>query len=170
MTSTGPLQPDDRISTGLSGLDEVLDHLRIGDNVVWRVSDLNDYRRFVLPFMQQVVAGISPGVPVISFATGNPQLLPLLAEAEPQIVGVDWRIELAAAWDMVGDRFAVQGNLEPAVLLARQTEIKQRTKAVLQQAAGRRGHIFNLGHGVLPQTPPENARALVEMVHDMSAR
>jgi uroporphyrinogen decarboxylase len=130
----------------------------------------DDYRRYVLPFMREIIAGISPGVPVISFATGNPQLLPLLAEAGPQVVGVDWRIDLATAWQIVGHDHAVQGNLDPMVLLAQGEEIVRRTQSILDQAAGRAGHIFNLGHGVLPQTPPENARALVDAVHELSAR
>jgi uroporphyrinogen decarboxylase len=129
-----------------------------------------DYRRFVLPFMKEIIAGVTPGVPVISFATGNPQLLPLLTEAGPQVVGVDWRIDLATAWEMVGHDRAVQGNLDPLVLLADREEIAARAKAILDQAAGRPGHVFNLGHGVLPQTPPENARALVEIVHELSRR
>lgn len=130
----------------------------------------DDYRRFVLPTMKQILSGITPGVPVISFATGNAQLLPLLAEAGPHVVGVDWRIELADAWEMIGNDFAVQGNIEPAVLLADQSEIERRTAAVLDQVAGRPGHIFNLGHGVLPQTPPANARAMVDFVHEHSSR
>jgi uroporphyrinogen-III decarboxylase len=86
------------------------------------------------------------------------------------VVGVDWRIDLATAWEMVGHDRAVQGNLDPLVLLADREEIAARAKAILDQAAGRPGHVFNLGHGVLPQTPPENARALVEIVHELSRR
>jgi uroporphyrinogen decarboxylase len=130
----------------------------------------DDYRQCVLPFMGQVIAGITPGVPIISFATGNPQLLPLLAEAGAQVIGVDWRVRLDDAWRMIGPDRAIQGNLDPLVLLADQSEIRRQASAILQQAAGRPGHIFNLGHGVLPQTPVENARALVEMLHELSAR
>jgi uroporphyrinogen decarboxylase len=141
----------------------------------------DDYREFVLPFVRQVVAGVSPGVPVISFATGNPQLLPLLAEAtrhpeEPAagcpaaVIGADWRVRLEDAWQMIGHDRAIQGNLDPMALLADVSEIRRRAVDILQQAAGRPGHIFNLGHGVLPQTPVDNARALVEIVHACSAR
>jgi uroporphyrinogen decarboxylase len=130
----------------------------------------DDYRTFVLPHVQKVIAGITPGVPIISFATGNPQLLPLLAEGGASVIGVDWRVRLADAWQMIGEDRAIQGNLDPMSLLAERAEIERRTADILQQAAGRPGHIFNLGHGVLQQTPPENARALVDMVHELSGR
>lgn len=130
----------------------------------------DDYRQFVLPFMRQVIAGIAPGVPVISFATGNPQLLPLLAEALPTVVGVDWRVRLDEAREMIGLDRAIQGNLDPTALLADAKELRRRTAEVLDQAAGRSGHIFNLGHGVLPQTPVANARAVVDIVHELSTR
>ncbi len=131
---------------------------------------VDDYRRYVLPYVTQVVRGITPGVPVINFATGNPQLLPLLAEAGAAVIGVDWRIRLDDAWQMIGHDRAIQGNLDPMSLLADDTELRRRTIEVLEQAAGRPGHIFNLGHGVLPQTPVDQARALVDIVHEHSAR
>ncbi len=130
----------------------------------------DDYRRYVLPFVQQVVAGIAPGVPVISFATGNPQLLPLLAEGGASVIGVDWRVRLDDAWRMIGPDRAIQGNLDPMSLLADPTELRRRASDILQQAARRPGHIFNLGHGVLPQTPVDSARALVDFVHEASAK
>ena len=130
----------------------------------------DDYREYVLPYVQQIVSGITPGVPVISFATGNPQLAPLLAEGGAAVVGVDWRVRLADAWRMIGHDRAIQGNLDPTALLADVSEIRRRAADILDQAAGRPGHIFNLGHGVLPQTPVDNARALVEIVHELSAR
>ena len=129
----------------------------------------DDYRNFVLPFVQQIVRGITPGVPVISFATGNPQLLPLLAEGGAPVIGVDWRIRLDEAWEMIGTNRAIQGNLDPMALLADQATLRTQTAEVLNQAAGRPGHIFNLGHGVLQQTPVDSARALVDMVHELSA-
>ena len=119
----------------------------------------DDYRRFVLPTMQQIVAAITPGVPLISFATGNPQLLPLLAEARPNVVGVDWRIDLPQAWQMIGDDLAVQGNLDPMVLLADPAEIRGRAEGLLARVGGRPGHVFNLGHGVLRRHPGERAAA-----------
>jgi uroporphyrinogen decarboxylase len=130
----------------------------------------DDYRQYVLPFMRQLMAAITPGVPVISFATGNPQLLPLMAKAGPAVIGVDWRVQLDDAWQMIGHDRAVQGNLDPTTLLADMDELRHHADSILGQAAGRPGHIFNLGHGVLPQTPVDNARALVDMVHELSAR
>jgi uroporphyrinogen decarboxylase len=126
----------------------------------------DDYRQFVLPFVRQIIAGISPGIPVISFATGNPQLTPLLAEGGAAVVGVDWRVRLADAWQMIGHERAIQGNLDPTALLADVGELRRRTVDILDQAGGRPGHVFNLGHGVLPQTPVDNARALVDFVHE----
>jgi uroporphyrinogen decarboxylase len=130
----------------------------------------DDYRQFVLPFVRQIIAGISPGIPVISFATGNPQLVPLLAEGGAAVVGVDWRVRLADAWQMIGPERAIQGNLDPTALLADVGELRRRTVDILNQAGGRPGYIFNLGHGVLPQTPMNNARSLVDIVHEHSLR
>ncbi|MEN6458019.1 MAG: uroporphyrinogen decarboxylase [Thermoguttaceae bacterium] len=135
----------------------------------------DDYRRYVLPHTRSVIESLPAGVPVIHFATGNAALLPLLAEAfgkkkRPAVVGVDWRIRLEDAWRAVGPDRAIQGNLDPVVLLSNPLEIRRRAKDVLRQAGDRPGHIFNLGHGVLPQTPPENALALIEAVHELSGR
>jgi uroporphyrinogen decarboxylase len=131
---------------------------------------VDDYRDYVLPFVRQVVAGVTPGIPVISFATGNPQLLPLLAESGAAVIGADWRVRLDDAWTMIGHDRAIQGNLDPMALLVGASELRRRATEILNQAAGRPGHIFNLGHGVLPQTPVDNARALVGIVHEVSAR
>ena len=129
----------------------------------------DDYRRFVLPFVRLVINGITPGVPVISFATGNPQLLPLLAEGGATVVGADWRVRLDEAWQMIGSDRAIQGNLDPLALLADTQQLRRRAADILQQAANRPGHIFNLGHGVVPQTPVDSARALVDIVHELSS-
>ena len=131
---------------------------------------VDDYRRFVLPYVQQILRDLTPGVPVINFATGNPALLPLLAEAGPCIIGVDWRIRLDVAWSTVGHGRAIQGNLDPTVLLADVDEIRRQTRQILKHADGRPGHIFNLGHGVMQQTPVDNVIALVDLVHEMSSR
>ena len=124
-----------------------------------------DYRRYVLPHVRSIIDGLPAGVPVINFATGNPALAPLQAEAGGAVIGVDWRIRLDDAWRAIGYDRAIQGNLDPGALLADRTEIRRRAKEILAQAARRPGHIFNLGHGVLPQTPVDNAVALVEAVH-----
>lgn len=129
-----------------------------------------DYERYVLPYMKTIMEGITPGVPVINFGTGNPLLLPLMKGDHRTVVGVDWRVPLDRAWEMIGHDRPVQGNMEPAVLLGTPENIKQRAADVLAQADGRPGHIFNLGHGVFQQTPVENAIALVEIVKELSAR
>jgi uroporphyrinogen decarboxylase len=136
---------------------------------------VEDYRRYVLPHSRSVLEGLRPGAAAIHFATGNPALLPSLSEAigkqpRPAAVGVDWRVPLDDAWRAIGPQRAIQGNLDPAVLLAEPAEIHHRAREILHQAGGRPGHVFNLGHGVLPQTPPENARALISAVHELSER
>jgi uroporphyrinogen decarboxylase len=130
----------------------------------------SDYRRFVLPYTKAVIDAITPGVPVIHFATGNPALLPLLAEAGGQVIGIDWRIDLDDAWRAVGHDKAVQGNLDPAALLTNREAIRRGAQDILRRAAGRPGHIFNLGHGVLQQTPVDNVLHLIEAVREFGLR
>jgi uroporphyrinogen decarboxylase len=127
-----------------------------------------DYREYAAPYTKMLIDGITPGVPVIHFGTGTGPLLPAMREAGGDIIGVDFRVELDEAWNRVGDRVGVQGNLDPIVLYATPDYIRARVKRILEQAAGRPGHIFNLGHGILPDTPYENVVALIEMVHEMS--
>ncbi len=129
----------------------------------------DDYRRYVLPHSRAVIEGLTPGVPVIHFGTGNPALLPLFSEAGGTVIGADWRIRLDDAWDAIGHDRAIQGNMDPLVLMSNPDEIRRRVKEVLDQAAGRPGHIFNLGHGILQQTPVENAIALVDAVHELGS-
>ncbi|MCC7334662.1 MAG: uroporphyrinogen decarboxylase [Pirellulaceae bacterium] len=131
---------------------------------------VQDYTRYVQPYVKQIIDSIVPDVPVINFATGNPALLPLLRGDNRTVVGIDWRIPLDAAWEQVGYNRAVQGNLDPIALLAEPETLREMTADVLQRAAGRAGHIFNLGHGILPQTPVDHAIALVDMVHELSQR
>jgi uroporphyrinogen decarboxylase len=126
----------------------------------------DDYRRYVLPYTRAVIDQIDPAVPVIHFATGNPALLSLQSEAGGAVIGVDWRIGLADAWQVIGPEKAIQGNLDPAILLAEPATIRLRAREILDQAAGRPGHIFNLGHGVLPQTPVENVLTLIRAVKE----
>jgi len=126
-----------------------------------------DYRRYVLPHSRAVIAAIRPHAPVIHFATGNPALLPLLSEAGGAVIGADWRVRLDEAWRAIGYTKGIQGNLDPVVLFSNPKEIRRRVQEILDQAGGRPGHIFNLGHGVLPQTPVENVLALVEAVHEL---
>jgi uroporphyrinogen decarboxylase len=127
-----------------------------------------DYRQYVMPYTKAAIDGIAPRVPVIHFGAGNPALLPLLAEAGGDVIGIDWRIELDAAWSVVGYDRAVQGNLDPAMLFAEPAEITRRAHDVLRRAGGRAGHIFNLGHGILPHTPVDNVLRLVDAVRQYS--
>ncbi|GAB6164882.1 hypothetical protein JCM19992_08820 [Thermostilla marina] len=124
-----------------------------------------DYRRFVLPHTQAVFAALPKHVPAIHFGTGNPALIPLMAEAGGSIIGVDWRVDIADAWAAVGEEKGIQGNLDPTVLLGPVSEIERQAESILRRTQGRCGHIFNLGHGVLPDTPVEHAVALVDFVH-----
>jgi uroporphyrinogen decarboxylase len=124
----------------------------------------DDYREFVLPYSRHAITEASTaGVPVIHFGTGTATLLEAMAEAGGDVMGVDWRIPLDQAWARVGDR-AIQGNLDPAVLLAPKEEIVRRVREVLRRAGGRPGHIFNLGHGIMPGTPVENVKLVVDLV------
>lgn len=129
-----------------------------------------DYRTFILPHMKTLFRGITPGTPVIHFGVETSALLELLTEAGGDVIGVDWRIDLDTAWRRIGFDHAVQGNLDPVTLFAPLDELRRQTERVLQAAAGRPGHIFNLGHGILPQTPVDHVIALVDMVHEMSAK
>jgi uroporphyrinogen decarboxylase len=127
-----------------------------------------DYKKFVLPYVQQVINRLPRHVPAINFATGNPSLLPLLADTRASVIGIDWRIRLDQAWDTIGHHRSIQGNLDPVVLLTDPHEIRRQTKLLLDQAAARPGHIFNLGHGILSRTPVDNVIALVDSVHELS--
>jgi uroporphyrinogen decarboxylase len=125
-----------------------------------------DYAQFVLPHTRRIFRALrSPGVPAIHFATTASGILHLLVEAGGDVLGLDWRIPLDEAWRRVEFRTAVQGNLDPATALAPFTLVAARAEDILRRAGGRPGHIFNLGHGVLPQTPPDTLRRLVEFVH-----
>ncbi len=130
----------------------------------------DDYRRFVLPHTRDVIAAVRPAVPVIHFGTVTGNLLELMREAGGDVIGLDWRVDLGEAWARLGDGVAVQGNLDPIALFAEIPEIRRRARAVLDSAGGRPGHIFNLGHGILPQTPVDHVIALVDAVHEMSRR
>ena len=128
-----------------------------------------DYREFVLPASRAVIARLTPGVPVIHFGVGTATLLPLMKEAGGDVIGLDWRVELGPTWERLGHDVAVQGNLDPAILLADPAEIRRGVEAVLAGAGGRPGHVFNLGHGVHQETPVDHVRALVDIVHELSA-
>jgi uroporphyrinogen decarboxylase len=130
----------------------------------------DDYRQFVLPHTRYVIQNITPGVPAIHFGTGTGSLLELMREAGGDVIGLDWRVRLDEAWDRVGHDAGVMGNLDPVVLFADRDYAISQARGILDQAAGRPGHCFNLGHGILPETPVDNVIALVEAVHELSAR
>jgi uroporphyrinogen decarboxylase len=132
-----------------------------------------DYRRFVLPHTRALLTALralAPGTPVILFGTGCAGLLPLMRSVEPDAISLDWRVDLDDARRVLGDDVAVQGNLDPAVLFAEPAEIRRAAAAVLARAGGRPGHVFNLGHGILPRTPLDHVRFLVDTVRAMSTR
>jgi uroporphyrinogen decarboxylase len=130
----------------------------------------DDYRRFVLPHSAAVISALSPRVPIIHFGTVTGNLLELMREAGGDVIGLDWRVELDQAWARLDYGVGVQGNLDPVALFADVPEIRRRVRGILDQAAGRPGHIFNLGHGILPETPVDHVRALVDAVHEMSRK
>jgi uroporphyrinogen decarboxylase len=129
-----------------------------------------DYREFVLPHTQSVIRGVRTGVPVIHFGTGTATLLEDMRDAGGDVIGLDWRVELDRGWDTVGHDRGVQGNLDPVLLLADIETIRERARRILARAKGRAGHVFNLGHGILPQTPVDHVISLIDAVHEMSGR
>ncbi len=129
-----------------------------------------DYTRFVQPYSRQVLsAAASAGVPVIHFGTGTGAFLPELKAAGGTVIGLDWRVPLDRGWEVLGEDAAVQGNLDPVSLFAPLPVLRSHVEGVLDRAAGRPGHIFNLGHGILPGTPVEHVKAVVQMVHERTA-
>ena len=131
-----------------------------------------DYETYVLPHSKRAIeiATSERDVPLIHFGTGTAGMLPLLKAAGGDVIGVDWRIDLATAWDQLGEGVAVQGNLDPVLLFAPVSEIKKQTARILDSVKGKPGHIFNLGHGILQHTPVEHVAALVDFVHEYSKR
>src|SRR5579862_2333037 len=131
----------------------------------------DDYRRYVLPRTTELVRKLQRvGVPVIYFGTDTATLLPAMKETGAEVIGVDWRIPLDDAWASLEFQGAVQGNLDPVALIADWKDLRARAEDVLRRAAGRPGHIFNLGHGILPETPVENVRDLAKFVHEYSSK
>lgn len=153
--------------------------IQVFDSWVGCLSDA-DYREFVLPHSRKLIQSIkgvrqpadanSLAVPVIHFGADSGHLLRAMREAGSDVIGLDWRTDLDRGWETVGFDIAVQGNLDPAALFATPSEIQRRAKAILDQAAGRPGHIFNLGHGILPGTPVDHVQRLVDFVHEQSRR
>jgi uroporphyrinogen decarboxylase len=132
---------------------------------------VEDYREYVLPRTTELVKKLrATGAPVIYFGTETTALLPSMKDTGAEVIGVDWRIPLDKAWASIGNLGAVQGNLDPVLLLADWELLKARATDVLDRAKGRPGHIFNLGHGILPQTPVDNVERLADFVHEYSQK
>ncbi len=128
-----------------------------------------DYRRYVLPHTRALCAALPQDAPVIHFATGNPALLADMRAAGGSVMGVDWRCDLDDAWRTIGHDTAIMGNLDPLALFAPRDVLERAARDVLNRAQGRRGHIFNLGHGIVPQTPVDNVRRLVRFVQETTS-
>ncbi|MCA9462859.1 MAG: uroporphyrinogen decarboxylase [Nitrospira sp.] len=129
-----------------------------------------DYEEYVLPHVQSIIAALRvEGIPIIYFGTGTTGLFPLMRKAGSDVLGVDWRVRLDEAWRMIGYDTAIQGNLDPLVLFAPEKEIERRIRAIFEQINGRPGHIFNLGHGILPQTPLKNVEFAIDCAHRFSS-
>jgi uroporphyrinogen decarboxylase len=145
------------------------DTIQVFDSWVGCLS-VEDYRRYVLPHVTDLVKRLQKtGVPVIYFGTDSATLLPSMQESGAEVIGLDWRIPLDTGWKALGNKGAVQGNLDPVLLFAEWKELKSRAEDILRRAAGKPGHIFNLGHGILQETPVENVKALCDFVREHSA-
>ncbi len=128
-----------------------------------------DYEEYVLPHVQSIFSALRvEGIPLIYFGTGTAGLLTLMRKAGSDVMGVDWRIRLDEGWKLIGHDKGIQGNLDPMVLFTSEKEIERRVRDIMQQAAGRPGHIFNLGHGILPTTPLHNVEFAIDCVHRFS--
>jgi uroporphyrinogen decarboxylase len=146
------------------------DVIQIFDSWVGCLS-VEDYRRYVLPHVTGLVTQLQKtGAPIIYFGTDSATLLPLMKETGADVVGLDWRIPLDEGWARLKHKVAVQGNLDPVLLFAEWKEVQSRAEDILRRAAGRPGHIFNLGHGILPETPVENVRKLAQFVQEYAPR
>jgi uroporphyrinogen decarboxylase len=146
------------------------DVIQIFDSWVGCLS-VEDYRRYVLPHVTGMVKRLQEtGAPVIYFGTDSATLLPAMKETGADVIGLDWRIPLDEGWARLDHEAAVQGNLDPVLLFADWKELKQRAEEILRRAAGRPGHIFNLGHGILPETPVDNVKNLARFVQEYSGR
>ena len=147
------------------------DALQVFDSWAGIALDMQDYKRFVCPYNTMLFGRLEKaGVPVINFSTGTGAYLEEVAACGGDVIGVDWRVHLDDAWGRIGDGRAIQGNLDPAMLLAPWQELQVRIDAVLDRAGGRPGHIFNLGHGIFPETPIDNVRRLVDYVREKTRK
>jgi uroporphyrinogen decarboxylase len=151
----------------LAQIDAGVDAVQVFDSWVGTLSAA-DYREFALPHSQKIFQAIGGRVPSIHFGTGTATMFEELREAGGDVIGVDWRIPIDEAWEQIGFDRAVQGNLDPTLLLGPPRRMLDQAEGILTRAAGRPGHIFNLGHGILPSTPVENVQMLAQYVHRAS--
>ena len=150
-------------------IDAGVDGVQVFDSWVGCLSP-EDYRQYVLPHSRRLIEGIRKGVPVIHFGTGTAPFLKDFREAGGSVIGVDQNVELDLAWNCVGHDVGIQGNLSPDLLFEPVSMMRKQVRKILDQAGARPGHIFNLGHGVLPQTPVDHVKALIDLVHELSSR
>jgi uroporphyrinogen decarboxylase len=151
-------------------VDAGADVIQVFDSWVGCLS-VEDYRKFVLPRTTELVRSLkASGAPVIYFGTDSSTLLSAMKETGADVIGLDWRIPLDEGWNLLGNDGAVQGNLDPVLLFADWKQVKAGAQRILDHAGGRAGHIFNLGHGILPETPVENVRALAEYVQEQTTK
>jgi len=143
--------------------------LQIFDSWVGCLSP-GDYEEYVFPYSKKVIDGVAKSVPLIHFATSHSTLLELMRRAGGDVMGLDWRVDIGDAWSRLGYDVAIQGNLDPVILYGPVNLIEREVKRILDRVEGRPGHIFNLGHGILPNTPPDRVGALIEAVHRYSKR
>ena len=148
-------------------IDAGADAVQLFDSWVGALSP-KDYEQFALPYTAQVIASLRSRVPVIYFGTMTGSLLELMRNANPDVIGLDWRVDLNEAWNRLGESVAVQGNLDPVKLFGDASDVRKAVRNILARIEGRPGHIFNLGHGVLPGTPVDNVLALIDAVHEYS--
>ena len=153
----------------IAQIDAGVDAVQVFDSWVGTLSPA-DYREFALPYTRRIFAAIGHRVPAIHFGTGTATMLEDIRDAGGDVIGVDWRIPLDEAWKRIGHGHAVQGNLDPTLLLGPTTRMLDETENVLARAGDRPGHIFNLGHGILPSTPLEHVQMLARHVHSVSRR
>jgi uroporphyrinogen decarboxylase len=150
-------------------IDAGVNAVQIFDSWVGSLSPL-DFKLFALPYVQKIITALNSKVPVIYFAFNGSAMLPLVKESGADVIGLDWRIEIADAVNTLGAGCSVQGNLDPCILFGTRNLIRERASHILKGAKDARSHIFNLGHGILPETPVENAVSVVESVHELSSK
>jgi len=150
-------------------VDAGADAVQIFDSWVGCLSP-SDYERYVFPYVKKVISALPSGIPVILFGVGTGSLLELMGKTGAGVIGLDWRVDILKGWDRAGSSVAVQGNLDPVSMFSTPSHIVEGARKILDRVGGRPGHIFNLGHGVLPQTPVDNVLRLIDEVHDYSIR